>query len=187
MTAEAIETETVAAPVTVTETSESQSSSSSDDLSLHREWQVWYDNPKQAPADTTWKENLKNVGCFNTVQKFWRIFNNIKPPSQLAIGSNYHIFKRGVEPMWEDPMNAKGGKWVMTIPKKDAKAGRLDEWWLHTVLAVIGETMDEAGDVVCGCVVSARKREDRIALWLRSNKFEDAMQTGQRYVVFVRL
>jgi len=155
--------------------------SSSGETALHNTWTIWYDNPKQAAPGTTWKENLKNVGSFNTAERFWRIFNNIKPPSNLSIGSNFHIFKKNVEPMWEDPMNAKGGKWVLTVPRKETKAGRLDEWWLHTVLALIGETMDENGDVVCGCVVSLRKGNDRIALWLRCNQFDLAMKIGQRW------
>mmetsp|Transcript_17313 Transcript_17313/g.22526 ORF Transcript_17313/g.22526 Transcript_17313/m.22526 type:complete len:196 (+) Transcript_17313:138-725(+) len=150
------------------------------DLALHNEWCVWYDNPRQAKPNTSWKDNLKHVGTFDSVKGFWRIFNNIKPPSHLSLNSNYHIFKKGIEPMWEDPLNAKGGKWVLTIPKKESRAGRLDEWWLHTILALIGETMDENGDA-CGCVVSLRKGQDRIALWLRCNKFDIAVKCGQRW------
>uniref|UniRef100_A0A7S2JX99 mRNA cap-binding protein n=1 Tax=Leptocylindrus danicus TaxID=163516 RepID=A0A7S2JX99_9STRA len=156
-------------------------SNTTESLPLHNKWVLWYDNPRQAAPGASWKENLKYCGEFDTAENFWRIFNNVKPASQLSTNSNYHIFKKGVEPMWEDPMNAKGGKWVLTIPKKESKAGRCDEWWLHTVLAVVGETLDETGDIVCGCVVSIRKSQDRIALWLRSNQFDLAVKTGQRW------
>jgi len=83
--------------------------------------------------------------------------------------------------MWEDPENVDGGKFVLTIPKKDSKSGRCDEWWLFTVLAVIGESMDMGGDQVCGAVVSIRKNQDRIALWLKSSDREPCIKVGERW------
>jgi len=83
--------------------------------------------------------------------------------------------------MWEDPQNINGGKWVLTISKKDPKNRRCDEWWLFTVLAVIGETMDLHGDVVCGAVVSIRKSQDRIALWLKSDEQDVCVPIGERW------
>jgi translation initiation factor 4E len=83
--------------------------------------------------------------------------------------------------MWEDPVNTEGGKFVLTMPKKDSKSGKIDEWWLFTVLAIIGETLDMDGDEVCGAVVSIRKNQDRIALWLRSNDKDRCTKIGARW------
>jgi len=83
--------------------------------------------------------------------------------------------------MWEDPENKDGGKFVLTMPKKDSKAGRCDEWWLYTVLAIIGETIDVTGEEVCGAVVSIRKSQDRIALWLKSSDRNTCIQIGGRW------
>jgi translation initiation factor 4E len=33
--------------------------------------------------------------------------------------------------MWEDPINAKGGKWIFTNPR--SRKARLDECWLYVV------------------------------------------------------
>jgi translation initiation factor 4E len=148
---------------------------------LHQKWCLWYDNPRLAPADSDWKDNLKKCGSFDDVETFWRIINNVKPASNLALNSNYHLFKEGVQPMWEDPVNRNGGKFILTIPKKDSKSGRCDEWWLYTVLAVIGETLDLNGDEVCGAVVSIRKSQDRIALWLKSSDKERCIAIGERW------
>ena len=60
-----------------------------------------------------WENNLKLVGDFATVEDFWSYFNNMRKPSGLEFNSNYHIFKSGIKPMWEDPHNAKGGKWIL--------------------------------------------------------------------------
>mmetsp|Transcript_27881 Transcript_27881/g.41149 ORF Transcript_27881/g.41149 Transcript_27881/m.41149 type:complete len:209 (-) Transcript_27881:306-932(-) len=150
-------------------------------LKLHRAWVVWYDNPRLAPEGVDWKDNLKKCGSFDSIPDFWRIYNNLKPASGLSQNSNYHIFREGIIPMWEDPANKKGGKFVLTIPKKDSKAGRCDEWWLYTVLSIVGETIDLNGDEVCGAVVSIRKTQDRIALWLKSSDKVVCSEIGARW------
>jgi hypothetical protein len=53
--------------------------------------------------------------------------------------------------MWEHPANMSGGKWTYSIPKKDGKK-LIDDMWLYTVLAMIGENF-EAGDQLCGAVI----------------------------------
>ncbi len=151
-------------------------------LPLHRKWVLWFDNPKTSKEGTPWRENLKQCGTsFSTAEEFWQIFNNVKPPSQLNPNANYHIFMEGVIPMWEDPANVSGGKFVLSLPKRDSKSGKLDEWWLFTVLAVIGETMDVKGNEVCGAVVSIRKGQDRIALWLKGCDRKICEEIGQRW------
>jgi len=148
---------------------------------LHREWVLWYDNPKMAAPDSQWKDNLHKCGTFSTAEGFWQIFNNVIPASSLTCNGNYHIFRRGILPMWEDPENMNGGKFVLTMPKRDSKAGKCDEWWLYTVLAVIGETMDMTGDEICGAVVSIRKSQDKIALWLKSCDKCTCVRIGARW------
>jgi len=148
---------------------------------LHKKWVLWFDNPRLAPEGSSWRENLKECGTFDGVEALWEVFNNVKPPSQLSVNGNYHIFREGIEPMWEDKQNVNGGKFVLTIPKKDSKEGRCDEWWLFTVLAVVGETMDMSGEEVCGTVVSIRKSQDRVSLWLKSCDRQRCSQIGERW------
>mmetsp|Transcript_15732 Transcript_15732/g.29756 ORF Transcript_15732/g.29756 Transcript_15732/m.29756 type:complete len:247 (-) Transcript_15732:253-993(-) len=150
-------------------TNGSGSSNTKDTLSLNGSWTLWFDHPKLAPPGSDWKENLKTIVTFSTMDVFWRAFNNLQPVSQLQVGSNYSIFREGIEPAWEHPENIEGGKFVLTLNKKDNKTGKLDEYWLYTVLAVLGEMIDKTGDEVCGAVVSVRKSQDRIALWLKKS------------------
>ena len=95
------------------------------------------------------------------------MYNNIAKASKLAQGANYHLFKEGVEPKWEDPENERGGKWIVIVPAKERDNGALDKYWLWTLLAVIGEAFDDETEV-CGCVVSVRKGGDKISLWTKS-------------------
>lgn len=141
-----------------------------DNLSLNGSWTLWFDNPRLAPPGSDWKENLKTIATFKSMDVFWQAFNNMLPASQIAIGSNYSLFREGIEPAWEHPLNMEGGKFVLTLSKKDNKTGKLDEYWLYTVLAILGEMIDKTGDEVNGAVVSIRKSQDRIALWLKESK-----------------
>jgi len=118
------------------------------------------------------------------VENFCRYFNWLKPPSRLERNSNYHLFKSGIKPMWEDEANANGGKWVLTMK---AQPQLLDRCWSWLAMALVGEELDE-GDEICGAgmrvlvaqpstfhifacaVVSLRSKVDRIQLWTRSKE-----------------
>jgi translation initiation factor 4E len=93
--------------------------------------------------------------------------NNITPTSDLALKSDYHLFKKGVRPEWEDSQNKHGGKWAFQF--KDKKAINIDALWLHVMLAAIGENLeDEEDNEVMGVVVNVRRGFYRVGLWTRS-------------------
>jgi translation initiation factor 4E len=127
---------------------------------------------EQAPPSAThapestheYEAGLSVIGEFETIESFWRYFNWLKPPSALEKNSNYHLFKSGIKPMWEDEANANGGKWVLTMKNNPQL---LDRCWYALAMALIGEELEE-GDEICGAVVSLRTKVDRIQLWTRS-------------------
>lgn len=100
---------------------------------LQSQWTLWYDDAAAIKLNPkiTWDENLKNVLTVDSVEDFWGLINNLKKPSELPNSANYHLFKKGVRPAWEDPVNSKGGKWTYTVHK--SKKSELDDAWLSTV------------------------------------------------------
>jgi translation initiation factor 4E len=44
------------------------------------------------------------------------------------MGADFHCFKNKIEPKWEDPICANGGKWTISCGR-----GKSDTLWLHTV------------------------------------------------------
>ncbi len=58
------------------------------------------------------------------------MYNHIVSPRDIENNSNLHFFKKGIHPMWEDPANQDGGKWVLTI-KNDQD--RLAKCWMEVV------------------------------------------------------
>lgn len=139
----------------------------------------------EALQGDSWNELLKEVISFDSVEEFWGIYvsaiawalelsyrlflqNNIAPVSELAVKSDYHLFKKGVRPEWEDPQNKHGGKWAYTSKSRTGIA--IDELWLNVMLAAIGETLEDEDDSeVMGVVVNVRKGFYRIGLWTRNN------------------
>lgn len=117
--------------------------------------------------------------------------NNIQKTSELALKSDYHLFKQGVRPEWEDEQNMNGGKWAYQF--KDKRAVAIDDLWLHVMLAAIGETL-EADDVkeVMGVVVNVRRGFFRIGVWTRTtgvkggNK-DSLKEIGKRFKEVLKL
>ncbi|XP_057857674.1 eukaryotic translation initiation factor 4E-2 isoform X1 [Cryptomeria japonica] len=149
---------------------------------LEHSWTFWFDNPNGKSKQAAWGSSLRSVYTFSTVEDFWRLYNNIVQPTKLMAGSDFHCFKDGIEPKWEDPKCANGGKWTVNNSKgKQA----LDTLWLNTLLAMIGEQFDE-GDEICGAVVNVRNKQDKIALWTKNAANESAqMSIGKQLKEFL--
>lgn len=127
-----------------------------------------------------YEAGLSIIGEFETVESFCRYFNWLKPPSKLERNSNYHLFKTGIKPMWEDEANAHGGKWVLTMKNNPQL---LDRCWSWLSMALVGEELDEGDDEICGAVVSLRSKVDRIQLWIRGKEdVEKVNGIGKRLV-----
>lgn len=104
-------------------------------------------------------QNLKVIGAFNTVEKFWAIYGHVIRPSEMAVHSDFHLFKYGIKPLWEDEANKAGGKWIVRLKK-----GLASRCWEDLILAILGEQF-MVGEEICGAVVSVRFQEDIISVW----------------------
>uniref|UniRef100_A0A1B6HUS2 eIF-4F 25 kDa subunit n=1 Tax=Homalodisca liturata TaxID=320908 RepID=A0A1B6HUS2_9HEMI len=128
---------------------------------LNSTWTLWYyENDRKR----SWEENQREIISFETVEDFWSLYNHIKLASELRHGCDYSLFKKGIRPMWEDTSNVKGGRWLISLDKKQ-REHELDSFWLETLLCMIGEAFDDHGDEVCGAVVNVRNKGDKIAVW----------------------
>jgi translation initiation factor 4E len=146
---------------------------------LHNQWTLWYNNPAKKGKDQKPDWSVKKIIDFETVEDFWRLYNNIAKPSDLGTGSNYHLFKTGTAPEWEDLNNKQGGKWVINLPRKRAPPGEVevvDEAWQWTLLALIGEFFEDS-DEINGVVISPRKGTNRLSLWTKNASKEETCKT----------
>lgn len=147
---------------------------------LEHAWTFWFDNPSAKSKQAAWGSSIHPVHTFSTVEDFWSLYNNIHHPSKLVVGADFYCFKDKIEPKWEDPVCANGGKWTIICPK-----GKSDILWLYTLLALIGEQFDY-GDEICGAVVNVRGKQERISIWTKNAHNEAAqMSIGKQWKEFV--
>ncbi|WVQ93028.1 hypothetical protein IAU59_000091 [Kwoniella sp. CBS 9459] len=160
---------------------------------LRHAWTLFFDSKTYKPdtaamqkkeggsALSEYEMSLLTVGKFDTVEGFARHLNNIRLPSLLNKNSNYHMFKNGIRPMWEDPANANGGKWVILFRNSSPT---MDVAWANLTMALVGEILDPE-DLVCGVVASNRPKIDRIQIWTRSRDDVEKMNKLGRKIVEV--
>lgn len=103
------------------------------------------------------------------VEHFWHIYDHLVRPNDIKGTTDYHLFRDGVKPTWEDPQNQNGGKWMVRLKK-----GLASKYWEELVLAIIGEQFD-VGNEICGAVVSTRANEDIISVWNKTNDNQEAI------------
>eukprot|EP00052_Salpingoeca_macrocollata_P024439 m.218368 g.218368 ORF g.218368 m.218368 type:complete len:250 (-) comp22252_c1_seq2:26-775(-) len=156
---------------------------------LESRWTLWYDcrthslNPsgKQrwaaaAASQAEYENHITEISSCYTVEEFWETINHLCPPSGLEHSANYHFFRHGIKPMWEDDANKNGGKWVISLSHPEV----LDRSWYFIVLGLIGEQLDPDFHI-CGIVVSKRSKGDRISVWVKNTDDRNTILTvGKR-------
>ena len=138
----------------------SRSSSTNPEHQLKSTWIVWYRPPTSKYSD--YEKSTIPLAFFSTVEAFWTVYTHLKRPSTLPSVSDYHIFRKGIRPVWEDEENKRGGKWIVRLKK-----GVADRYWEDLLLIIVGDQFAEAGEEVCGAVLSVRSGEDVLSVWTR--------------------
>jgi len=134
---------------------------------LHNRYSFWYHRRGGPSKSTNYEDSIKKIESFQTVEHFWHIYDHLVRPNDIKTTTDYHLFKEGIKPMWEDAANKNGGKWMVRLKK-----GLASRFWEDLVLAIIGEQFD-VGHEICGAVMSIRTGEDIISVW---NKTTDNME-----------
>ncbi|KAH7008290.1 translation initiation factor eIF 4e-like domain-containing protein [Ilyonectria destructans] len=132
---------------------------------LKEAWSFWYRPPiSKAHGFIEYEQTLHGIASVQTAEEFWEIYSHLKRPSALPVVSDYHLFKKDIRPIWEDDVNKKGGKWVVRMKK-----GVADRYWEDLLLSLIGDQFGDAGEDVCGAVLSMRNGEDILSIWTRTD------------------
>lgn len=97
-----------------------------------------------------YSKSLHLIGRCATVEQWWGLYCRLIRPSTLKPYRELHLFKSGIKAMWEDPQNAKGGKWVIRLRKN-----KIDRAWENVCMAMLGEQF-LVGSEICGVVLSTR-------------------------------
>ncbi|KAF9977977.1 Eukaryotic translation initiation factor 4E type 2 [Actinomortierella ambigua] len=129
---------------------------------LHFNWVFWFMHRAPGSKIVNYESSMKKIATFGSVEDFWAVYSHLRRPHELPNVSDYHLFKQGVRPVWEDATNINGGKWIVRLKK-----GLASRYWENLVMAVIGDQFD-VGSEICGIVLSIRGAEDILSLWNQS-------------------
>ena len=82
--------------------------------------------------------------------------------------------------MWEDERNKRGGCWLINLDKRQWYSD-LDNFWLETLLCLIGEKFEEYCDHICMATVSIHNKGDKLSVWTCDVSCAEAnVKIGQR-------
>lgn len=145
------------------------------DVFLAKEFVIWFTSPKEQPPpepkqdqnnrkkipNSKYDETILEVGVFHTALEFWQYYSHMIRPSLLPPQTAFSFFQKGIKPMWEDPSNAHGGRFMIRLKKECS-----NKCWEDLVLAFIGESFEDS-DILCGIQLSIKDKEVAIAIWVK--------------------
>ena len=136
---------------------------------LRHSWVFWFRPPINKSnggghGALDYEKTLHAIAGFDTAEDFFKVYRHLKRPSTLPLVSDYHIFKKGIRPVWEDDENKHGGKWMVRLKK-----GVADRYWEDLVFAIIGDQLSEVSEEICGAILSVRNGEDILSIWTRES------------------
>ncbi|KAJ1450459.1 translation initiation factor eIF 4e-like domain-containing protein [Pelagophyceae sp. CCMP2097] len=144
-------------------------------MQLEKKYALFYMRRQQRAAGEpdAYASGINKIGTFDTAEGFWGYHDHLVKPHNMQPGclTDFHMFRDGIAPTWEDPENARGGKWILRLRKV---AGLSSLYWEALLLAIVGEQFEDVGRSICGCVVSVRINEDIISVWNRDANDSEA-------------
>uniref|UniRef100_A0A8I3WKR6 Eukaryotic translation initiation factor 4E family member 2 n=1 Tax=Callithrix jacchus TaxID=9483 RepID=A0A8I3WKR6_CALJA len=103
--------------------------------------------PEDGEKEKTERDKNQSSSKRKAVQ-FRRLYSHMVRPGDLTGHSDFHLFKEGIKPLWEDDANKNGGKWIIRLWKGLASREQF-----------------MVGEEICEAVVSVRFKEDIISIW----------------------
>ena len=137
------------------------------DLPLQYSWTLWQQHKAEDTQSADYKSSMKPLLTVSTAAEFWRAFVHVPQPSHLLLSpsppflaTSFMLFREGVRPEWEDPLNRTGGHLQFCLslsdPHRIAKenaqsvldplqqAALLDDLFNTLVLGLIGNSLPHA-------------------------------------------
>jgi len=116
------------------------------DNNIDSTWNVWYHHTK----DNWTVDGYKKIYKIENGLDFWKLYNNWESLGGIT-ARHFFLMKDDTKPVWEDPINMKGGCWSYKI--LDSMAAEL--WEDLSVLIVTNELVQ--GTTSLGLSITLKK------------------------------
>jgi hypothetical protein len=117
------------------------------------------------------------------IATFYRIYNNF-PFQSLTLKDSVHVFRSGVQPLWEDAENLAGGCWVLKVRREEDRSLKVFE---EIAIMVVGGELQVAvqgeRDHVLGVSYSPRLYMAHISVWTKKGSNQESIEALERTIL----
>ncbi|MES1916208.1 MAG: hypothetical protein MHM6MM_008049, partial [Cercozoa sp. M6MM] len=100
-------------------------------MQLSSQYVLWCVHPDQEGYEPV------AVSSVRTLREFWSLYAHVRRPAELGKRAQYHFFREGCEPRYEDEQHKHGGRWWLRVPLALA-----DRAWEALLLCVVAGHFD---------------------------------------------
>ena len=81
-----------------------------DEHRLQSVYCLWYSRKASGKShQNSFDQNLQLIGAFATCEQFWHLYSYLVKPGDLTTHSDFHLFKKGIKPLWEVSLGLGAG------------------------------------------------------------------------------
>ena len=99
-------------------------------------WSVWFESGKDSERSTSQVSYGELICTIPTIEHFWGFISDFPKITVVLKGSDTFVFRNGIKPLTDDPMNRAGGRFVFSyeIRTEEQQSG-LETLWQNLVCA----------------------------------------------------
>jgi hypothetical protein len=139
---------------------------------LYDKWSLW----GHLPHDIDWTLNsYKQITTLETVEQTIALYETL--PERMINNCMLFLMRKGINPMWEDPKNHKGGCFSYKINNKNVASV-----WKNLSYTLVGETLTEDKHIranINGITISPKKNFCIIKIWLATCEYQNPKTIGE--------
>ena len=133
---------------------------------LYDNWTLW----AHLPHDIDWTvKSYKQVVTFNSVESIITVCETL--PEKMISNCMLFLMRKGIQPMWEDPKNCKGGCFSYKVSNKNVATV-----WKNLSYILVGESLTEDKGLrkhINGITISPKKNFCIIKIWIANCDYQN--------------
>lgn len=141
---------------------------------IKSEWIFW----AHLPHDTNWSlESYKKICSFKCVEDILGLYKII--PDVMIQNCMLFIMKDGINPIWEDKNNRKGGCFSYKVANKE-----VPEIWKKISFGLIGNSISENTefvDTINGITISPKRNFCIIKIWVKTCNYQNPKLISEHF------
>lgn len=147
---------------------------------LQSAW-TWFYKPTIVYKEQSAEDWMSDYRCvvpkpFDTVEQFWAIYSHLHSLHELDCGNIYAVFRDGIKPVWEHPMNEHGYSVIVYTNKTATDNAYIDKLYQFALLTLIGANTSFAAQLN-GCTLERKSGGNKLVFWMRGDGSSDSTAT----------